>query len=820
MSKYQPKEFEKKWQEEWKKDKTFTPNLDKAKSPYYALMMFPYPSAEGLHVGNMYAFTGADIFARYMRMQGNDVFEPIGLDGFGIHSENYAIKVNKHPLGLSKITEKRFYKQLMAIGNAFDWTRTVETFKPDYYKWTQWIFLQMYKNGLAYRKKAEVNWCPSCKTVLADEQVVNGKCERCGSEVLKRELEQWFFKITDYAERLLRNIEKLDWSEKVKVAQINWIGKKEGVNIDYPVKDTNEVITCFTTAPVNFGMTFIVIAPDHPLVKKILKGEIQVPPENKEQIKKYINEIKNKTAEQSLSETKEKTGVFTGLQAVNRIARWEVPVWISDFVVGEVGTGAVQGCPGHDYKDFEFAKKFGLPIIRVVVGPDNDLSPIEKSEQVIVKGTPGKMVNSKFLNGLDFEEGLQKTMDFAETKGWGKRIVTYHLRDWLISRQRYWGPPIPIIYCEKCGTVPVPEKDLPVILPYVENFRPTGTGVSPLASDKDFYEVTCPQCGKRARRETDVSDTFLDSAWYFFRYTSTEDKTKVWKQDRVKKWLPVNTYIGGAEHSVLHLLYSRFLTMVFKDIGLIQHFEEPFTRFMAHGLIISEGAKMSKSKGNVINPDTYIEEYGADTLRMYLMFLGPFDQGGDFRDQAISGPQNFLRRVWELQTRLNNFELNQEDNKWLNKTIKKVTDDIPSLKYNTAIAALMEWLNYLGRKKQISEKEYRILLLLLAPFAPHMTEEIWRNVIGEKKSIHLSSWPKVTVAVAEEEVNIPVQVDGKVRSVISVKRQALSDKKMIQNLALEDEKVKKYVEGKKYKVIYVERKILNFVITQADLGTC
>lgn len=811
MKKYIPKEFEKKWQERWKKDKIFSPDLDKAKKPYYSLMMFPYPSAEGLHVGNMYAFTGADIFARYMRMQEYDVFEPIGLDGFGIHSENYAIKVNKHPVDLSKITEERFYKQLASIGNAFDWTRTVETYKPDYYKWTQWIFLQMYKYGLAYRKKAEVNWCPSCKTVLADEQVIAGKCERCSSHVVKKQLEQWFFKITKYAEKLLKNLDTLDWSKKVLTAQRNWIGKKVGINMEYPVKDSKEVITCFTTTPVNFGMTFVVLATEHKIIKKILAGTIKVAAKHREAVKKYVDTVLSKTLAQRLSEAKEKTGVFTGLYAKNRIAGWDVPVWVADFVMAEVGTGAVQGCPGHDYRDFEFAKKFGLPIIRVVKGLDGDASPIEKLEQVIVKGMKGTMVNSKFLNGLPFDKGLEKTMDYAEEKGWGKRVVSYHLRDWLISRQRYWGPPIPIIYCDACGTVPVPEKDLPVVLPYVENFRPTGTGVAPLASDEEFYKVKCPQCGKEARRETDVSDTFLDSAWYFLRYTSIEDSTQPWKGERVKKWLPVNTYIGGAEHSVLHLLYSRFLTMVFKDIGLISHFEEPFTRFRAHGLIVSEGAKMSKSKGNVINPDEYISEYGTDTLRLYLMFIGPFDQGGDFRDAAISGPQNFLRRIWDMKDKIKDQEPTEEDAKYLNKTLEKVNRDMPNLKFNTTIANLMEWLNYLSKKKFVAKKEYKSLLLLLAPYAPHITEELWSQV-GENYSIHQQMWPKLDEkAMVEEVVTIPVQVDGKVRSTIQVHSSEFMVQSKIEKKALENERVKKYTEGKKYKVIYVPGKILNFV---------
>ena len=757
MRKYIPNEIEKKWQAKWKKDKTFSPNLDTAKKPYYSLMMFPYPSAEGLHVGNMYAFTGGDIFSRFMRMQGYDVFEPMGLDGFGIHSENYAMKVNKHPMDLSKVSEERFYKQLESIGNAFDWERTVETYKPEYYKWTQWVFLQMFKQKLAFKKKAEVNWCPSCKTVLADEQVIAGECERCSSEVEKKQLEQWFFKITDYVERLLKNLEKLDWSEKVKIAQINWIGKSEGMIIDF------EGVEVFTTKPETIdGATFLVLAPEHSAVTKLTTNE------QSKKVEEYINESK-KRSEFDRSNAKEKTGVFTGSYVLNPVTNKKIPVWIADYVLVGYGTGAIMAVPDGDERDKEFAEKYKLPI-----------------EKTDYKSKPA-----------------------------GKKRVNYHLRDWLISRQRYWGPPIPIIYCDDCGTVPVPEKDLPVVLPYIKNFRPTGTGVSPLASNEEFYKVKCPTCGKEARRETDVSDTFLDSAWYFLRYLSTEDDKNPWNSDRVKNWMPVNSYIGGAEHSVLHLLYSRFVCMAFKDSGLISHFEEPFTRFRAHGLIISEGAKMSKSKGNVINPDDYIKEYGADTLRVYLMFLGPYDQGGDFRIQAIVGPYNFLKRVWDLYKKVDNStkaELANEDKQWLNKTLKKVVSDGLELKFNTAIASLMEWLNFLSRKEKISNTEYKTLLLLLAPFAPHITEELW-EMLGEKSSIHLQTHQAVDEkALVQEHVKIPVQVNGKVRALLAVLKTELS-KEMIVKKALEEGSVARHIDGKKYEVVYVDGKVLNFVLS-------
>ncbi|OGK59772.1 hypothetical protein A3H84_03675 [Candidatus Roizmanbacteria bacterium RIFCSPLOWO2_02_FULL_40_13] len=755
MNKYIPKEIEKKWQEKWKKDKLFSPDLDKAKNPYYALMMFPYPSAEGLHVGNMYAFTGADIYARFMRLQGYDVFEPMGLDGFGIHSENYALKINKHPMELSKETEKRFYAQLESIGNAFDWTRTVETYKPDYYKWTQWIFLQMYKHGLAYKKKADVNWCPSCKTVLADEQVIAGKCERCGSAVEKKQLEQWFFKITDYAERLLANLDKLDWSEKVKIAQRNWIGKSEGMIINF---DNIKVFT--TRSDTTDGATFIVLAPEHELVGKFTTKEYD------KKVKDYVEKAKSRSDQERIVEGREKTGVFTGSYVVNPVTKKKIPVWIADYVLVGYGTGAIMAVPDADERDKEFAEKFKLPI--------------------------------------------EKTSFKAKPKG--EKKVNYHLRDWLISRQRYWSPPIPIIYCEKCGTVPVPEKDLPVELPYVKNFRPTGTGQSPLASIKEFYEVACPKCKGKARRETDVSDTFLDSAWYFFRYTSTEDQTQPWKKDRVKKWLPVNMYIGGAEHSVLHLLYSRFLSMVFKDIGLYSHFEEPYTQFRAHGLIISEGAKMSKSKGNVVNPDKFIGEYGADTLRTYLMFIGPFDQGGDFREQSIIGVYRFFQRVWALQTRLSSAKkLEKEGESWMGMTVAKVGDDTKNLRFNTAISAMMEWVNYLYTQKEVSQNEYRTLLILLASYGPHMTEELWK-IIGEKYSVHQQKWPAVDIkALQKESVNIPVQVNGKLRAVLTLPSNEIKKDTVVAK-ALELEAVQKHLSGKKAEPIYVEGKILNLIV--------
>ncbi len=817
--KYNPQEIEDKWQKVWNEKGTYNVNLDNSDKPFFNLMMFPYPSAEGLHVGNMYAFTGADIYGRFQRMQGNDVLEPIGLDGFGIHSENYAIKVGRNPKEQAKVSQENFYRQLRMIGNGFDWSRKLETYDPNYYKWTQWIFIQLFKQGLAYRKKSPVNFCPSDKTVLADEQVIDGKCERCGSIVEKRNLEQWFFEITKYADKLLENINKLDWSEKVKIAQRNWIGKKEGINISYPILGLNEKITIFTTRPdTNFGATFIALAPEHPLVIKITK------PEYKNEVMKYVKQSVNKSEIERQAEGKEKTGVFTGSYAINELTGYKMPIWVSDFVLVGFGTGALVGVPGHDKRDFEFAKKFNLEIKRVVVGTDNDKSPITKLEQV--QEDEGYMTNSEFLDGMNIHEATKKIMNYLEQKGYGKRKVTYHLRDWLISRQRYWGPPIPLIKCQKCGWQPVPESDLPVLLPDLKNWKPSGTGESPLAQLAEWVNTTCPKCGGKAKRETDVSDTFLDSSWYFFRYTSTDIHDKIFNSKRVSKWLPVNMYIGGAEHSVLHLLYSRFITMVLYDMKLID-FDEPFSKFRAHGLLIKEGVKMSKSKGNIVVPDQYIQKFGADTLRSYLMFLGPFSQGGDFYDSGIEGMNRFLKRIWVFVTDgFANGRIQNKDSSdfqpLMHKTIKKVTEEVSSLRYNTAISTLMEYYNEMhsstNQDKAVSIEEAKTLVLLLSPFAPHITEELWQRYFTSDKefqSVHKQKWPTYNPKyLIQEEVTIVIQINGKIRDSIVINNSQIDDQKAIEQKALNSKKISNYLEGKRVnKIIYVKGKIINFVIS-------
>ncbi|MDO8664174.1 MAG: class I tRNA ligase family protein [Candidatus Liptonbacteria bacterium] len=1214
--KYDFKKIEAKWRKKWLKKKTYEPDLKKARNPFYNLMMFPYPSAEGLHVGNAYAFIGSDIYGRFKRMKGEDVFEPIGLDGFGIHSENYALKIGAHPAKQAKVSEKRFYKQLASLGNGFSWDEKLETYDPAYYKWTQWIFTQLFKKGLAYRKKQPVNWCPSCKTVLADEQVLQksqipnlksetnsksqiksskqkitiGVCERCDTKVIKKELEQWFFKITDYAEKLLKNIDGLDWSEKVKIAQRNWIGKSEGAELDFEVKTkdkpnfvllhgymgspkdnfrpwlkkelerrgakvcvptlphtknprvaeqvefvlknvpfnkdtvllghslgaivalkvleklkqpirrsvlvagftennfldhdrfdentfdwkfnakrirtnsgdlrilrdtTDEIIppdqapklqnlfggiitefvarephacgkqeqevlrSCidsirvFTTRPDTlFGATYMVLAPEHELISK-LKSKIS----NFKEVESYVKKAKKKSEEDRIAEGQIKTGVeLKGIKAINPTNGKEIPVWVADYVLTGYGTGAIMAVPAHDERDFEFARKYKLPVEQVVApyfyakeGKDairNDkktikrktayaflwdrknnrylcldwekfgwhsgiIGGVEDGEDYIKAGKreiseetgyknikfvkylggevhnhffaahkdenryaigqgmlfelvndkksdvapedlknhkpvwiePAKMrdwlnlsnfqymwqilesgkecsadygiaINSNKFDGLESEKAKWEITKFVE----GKRKTQFRLRDWLISRQRYWGPPIPLVFCENCkkqaqnyadntrtsaekfprnsavsphksafsrgeienpGWIAVPENKLPVKLPFVKEFQPKGTGKSPLAMVKSFYETKCPKCGGKARRETDVSDTFLDSSWYFLRYPSIKIpnskiqitnkfqnpnyKTKVeipWNQEITKRWLPVNMYIGGAEHSVLHLLYSRFITMFFKDCGLVD-FEEPFTKFRAHGLLIKEGTKMSKSKGNVVNPDEYIKNFGADTLRMYLMFLAPFEYGGDFRDAGIVGIKRFLERTWKLYSDKRHEALDMEKTKedkelqrLLHQTIKKVTDDVENLRYNTAISSLMILLNKMEEKKSLSQFTLNSFLKLLAPFAPHMTEELWQRTQRQPvfKSVHSEAWPEYDEKLLKAETfTLIIQVNGKIRD--TVEAQTGISREEAEKLALGREKIENIIKSSAVeKIVYVPGRLINIVV--------
>ena len=713
MANFNHKEIEAKWNKIWDEQKVNVVDIKNAPKPYFNLMMFPYPSAEGMHVGNMYAFTASDVFGRFKRMQGFDVFEPIGLDGFGIHSENYALKIGRHPKEHARITQRNFYRQLHMVGNMYDWSKTVETYNPNYYKWTQWIFVQLFKKDLAYRAKSEVNWCFKCKTVLSDEQVLGDECERCSTVIVKKSLEQWFFKITDYAERLLKNLEWIDWTPKIKTIQRNWIGKKTGYKIKF------DDIEVFTTRPDTLhGATFLAIA-----------GH-----EDK----------------------------FTGKTVTNPATGYEIPVWEASYIVADYGTGAVMGVPAHDERDMVFAKKYGLEIIEMK--PDDSM------------------------------------------KKYASECVTYHLRDWLISRQRYWGPPIPMINCPKCGWQAVPEDQLPVLLPDIEDYQPKGEGKGPLAGHPEFYQTVCPNCGGKAERETDVSDNFLDSAWYFLRYPSVGLDDKQWDKDLTKKWLPAAMYTGGAEHATLHLMYTRFITMALKDMRYLD-FEEPFTKFFAHGMIIKDGAKMSKSKGNVVNPDDYITKFGADTFRLYLMFLGPISDGGDFRDSGIEGMNRWVNRIWKLID--SQIELisdpNTMINRGLHKLIKRATQTLEARKYNVLIAGAMEFINLVvSQKAVLSANQWGAFVQLIAPLAPHLAEELWHK-LGNTGFVNQQTWPEYDQALAtNEKVTIVVQIDGKVR-------ERLADGPDIQQRALASAKVQSYLKGASYRAVFVPGKVINFV---------
>ncbi len=806
---YQPEVVEAKWRTRWAERHTNEPDLDGAPRPFYNLMMFPYPSAEGLHVGNFFAFTGADVYGRFKRLQGHQVFEPIGFDAFGIHSENFAIRIGTHPAELIPRNIENFRRQLTRLGGMFDWRHQLSTTDPSYYKWTQWLFLQLYQAGKAYKKKAAVNWCPRDKTVLANEQVINGACERCGSPVEQRFLEQWFFRITEYAERLLANLDdpaKMDWSASTTTAQRNWIGRSEGADIEFPSEAGP--IRVFTTRPDTlFGATFMVLAPEHPLVGRLTAASEQ------EAVEAYRKAAAAKDIVSRKVGEKDKAGVFTGGYAVNPATGAKLPVWIADYVLMEYGTGAIMAVPAHDERDFLFALAYRLPILRVLAGEGEDATtPVHESST----GTAGfRLVNSGRFSELPAAEGLRAIVAWLETEQLGKGRVQYRLYDWCISRQRYWGPPIPIIYCEACGPVPVPEADLPVLLPTIPDFQPDDTGISPLARHEEWYVVPCPRCGGSAHRETDVSDTFLDSAWYYLRYLSTEFDDRPFDPARVKRWLPVTCYIGGNEHAVLHLLYSRFIAMVLHDQGRL-HFEEPFRKFRAHGTIVKDGSKMSKSRGNVVIPDQYVAKWGADTFRTYLMFLGPYEEGGDFRDESLSGPRRFLDKVWELVRRCERRTLTGEELqhgivvKW-HQTKKRVTASLENLSYNTAIAALMELLNALRAVNCSERKLVKDFVVMLAPFAPHFAEECWER-LGAQTSVFDAAWPDWDEGLTvEQEIEVPVQVNGKTRSRVRVPRGASEE--LVVAVALRDPAVRRFTDGgTPAKVVYVKDRLLNLVL--------
>ncbi len=847
-NKYLPQNFEKKWIEAWEKEKTYhTPEKISKEKKDYVLEMFPYPSGAGLHVGHVRIYTGGDVLARYFRMNGREILHPMGWDAFGLPAENAAIKAHTNPMDIVPKNIENFKRQMMTMGFSYDWSREFSTTDPEYYKWTQWLFIQFYKMGLLYKKSTPVYFCNYCKTGLAEEEVLSdGTHERCGKPITKKELPQWIFKITQYADRLLTDLKDLDWPKGILEMQKNWIGKKEGINIKYKVSSIEYEMECFTTRPdTNFGATFVVIAPEHEFVKKILDGVWKVEHETLEKIKQYVEQSKAKSDLERINESRKKTGAFTGFYAINDLNGKLMPIWISDFVLCNFGTGAVVGVPGHDIRDFEFAQEMGIEIIRVVIGKDGDKSPITKKEQV--QEEDGKMINSDFLNGMDIHEATKKIMDYMVEKGMGKKTTSYHLRDWVFSRQRYWGEPIPMINCEKCGWQPVPEDQLPIKLPYVKSYEPTETGESPLANISEFVNTTCHICGGPAKRETDTMPNWAGSCWYFLKFAgsvnsppeffsstgsppsltrgipsrkkSSDSSANLenWKlkiENSTRDWCPVDWYIGGAEHAVLHLLYSRFWVKALQDQKML-NFGEPFKRLRNVGIVLAEDhRKMSKSFGNVVNPDDVVAEYGADTLRIYEMFMAPFNQEIAWSTQALQGAYRFLSRVWNLfQNRSFDKNLSRENSSplviKLNRTIIRVTRDMSEMKFNTAIAAMMEFVNDWEKVKELPQDEAKKFLQILAPFAPFIAEEIWRNVLGEKSSIHLSSWPK-TEAVKETEFTIPVQINGKTRATVTVSDTA---KDAVESKALKDEKVKKYLEGKQYKVIYVDKKIINFVIT-------
>ena len=733
-------QIDKKWQKEWDTSGIF--KTKESKNKYYVLEMFPYPSGK-LHMGHVRNYAIGDCFARFKRMNGFNVLYPMGYDAFGLPAENAAIEKQIHPAQWTFKCIEQMKEQQKQLGLSYDWSREVITCKPEYYQWNQWIFLQLYKKGLAYKKEAPVNWCNDCETVLANEQVEDGKCWRCHNAVEMKNLSQWFFKITHYADELLDDIDKLtDWPERVRVMQKNWIGKKEWIDISYKIDGTNETVIVSTTRPdTNFGATFVVISPEHPLLKTDI-----IPKNHRKAIDDYIKKAQKKTREERVAEGTKKTGVFAGLYCINNLTKRKMPLWVTDFVLMDVGTGIVVGVPGHDMRDFEFAREFNLPIVRVVVGPDGDKSPITRGEQV--QEEQGTMINSGFLNGLDIAEATKKVMDHIEEKKWGKRVTRYRLRDWLISRQRYWGTPIPIIYCKNCGIIPVPEKDLPVKLPDDVKFTPHG---NPLATSKSFVNTKCPSCKSQATRETDTMDTFVDSSWYLFRYCSPKETKTPFNKKIVNYWTPVDQYIGGIEHAILHLLYARFFTKALRDCKLI-NIDEPFTRLLTQGMVLKDGAKMSKSLGNVVDPGEIIDKYGADTARLFILFAALPEKELEWSDQGVEGSYKFLQRVYSL------FEANTFTSKQKNfrdrhvlshthRTIQTVTTHIEQFEFSLAIGRIMEFVKVLTKYKSSGEMHKDVysaaltnLSLVLAPFAPHLAEECWQ-LLGKKKFVSIQQWP-------------------------------------------------------------------------------
>ncbi len=826
MKEYKPQEIEPKWQKYWEEKGLFKTPQKSDKPKYYVLVMFPYPSGT-IHVGHVKNYVIGDIVARYKRMRGYNVLHPFGFDSFGLPAENAAIKHNIHPKIWTEKNIETIKRQVKRLGISYDWDREIATHTEEYYKWTQWLFLKLYEHGLAYRKKAAVNWCPNCKTVLANEQVKDGKCERCGTPVTIKYLDQWFFKITDYAEQLLQGLDELKgWPEHVKTMQRNWIGKSEGAEVDFPVEGTDIKIRIFTTRPDTlWGVTFMALAPENPLVEQLVTDD------RREGLKEFLSKVSQQDRFIRTAESAEKEGYFLGRHAINPVNGERVPIYAANYILMEYGTGAIMAVPAHDQRDFEFAKKYGLPI-KVVIKPKDgsDLDP-DKMEKAFTE--KGILVNSGSFNGLTSEEAIPKIIEWLEEKGIGKRSVQYKLRDWLISRQRYWGAPIPVVYCEKCGIVPVPEDQLPVKLPFDVQFKPTGQ--SPLTYHEEFLHTTCPKCGGPARREVDTMDTFVDSSWYYLRYINPHLEDAPFKVEDVKEWMPVDQYIGGVEHAVLHLLYARFINRFLHDIGYVAA-PEPFENLFTQGMIYKDGAKMSKSKGNVVSPDDMVDRYGADTLRMYILFMAPPEKDAEWSDAGIEGVHRFVRRLWNTAQRiiekvkdvklegkpLLRNKTERDLRRKLHQMIKKITEDIEGgFKFNTAISGLMELVNavrdYLD---SVPEDEWNLqllreiienLILILSPFAPHMADELYSD-LGYEGSVMLKEWPSWDEeALKVEEVEIAILVNGKVRDKMIVPVDASEDG--VKKMALERERIKQILSGREpKKVVYVKGRIVNIVV--------
>ncbi len=820
MSTYDFGKIEEKWQQYWRDHKVYELN-EINRTPYYALEMFPYPSGK-IHMGHVRNYCIGDVIARFKTMQGFDVLHPMGWDAFGLPAENAAIQHQIPPATWTTSNIKEMKEQLDSLGLSYDWSREVATCNPDYYKWTQWLFLQFYHNGLAYKKESRVNWCPSCETVLANEQVVNGACERCDSPVNKKELNQWYFKITDYAERLLDDLKLLDgWPEKVKTMQSNWIGKSTGADLLFPITETEENLKVFTTRPDTvYGATYMVMAPEHPVVAKLVKGT-----EYEKPVQDFIHKLQHLSDVERTSTDTEKEGIFIGQYCLNPFTDENIPIYIANYVLADYGTGAIMAVPAHDQRDLDFARKYEIPVVPVILPPETEV-PFEVSAEAYVG--PGTMINSDEYNGLDSKKAFDEICQAMEDEGLGQRTTSYRLRDWLLSRQRYWGAPIPMVYCDHCGIVPIPEKDLPVELPLDVAF--SGKGRSPLTTSQSFLKTPCPKCGEEATRETDTMDTFVDSSWYFLRYTDPQNSEKVFDSALANQWMPVDQYIGGVEHAILHLLYSRFFVKVLKDLELVD-FDEPFNNLLTQGMVLKDGAKMSKSKGNVVSPAEIIETYGADTARLFVLFAAPPERDLEWSDQGVEGCFRFLNRVWRLvveavdESLMSLEKVNQdEDDKALqyrtHYTIKKVTDDIEQrFNFNTAISAVMELVNELYKYKAKDRSSINGTLLaegvnnvvtLMAPFAPHMMEELWTK-LGHNESVHLIDWPVADPsALVKDEVEIVIQINGKVKEKLVVATGLTKEE--TENYAMASDKVKNALEGLDVKrIIVVPDKLVNIV---------